>query len=126
MSVKNKKQFGVWMDTHHATVIGHADPAAAEFSVVGHVDNAGASGNSNENAAHNLEKTLQNQFFKKIASHMTNAEEVHVTGTGTAQEQFIRYLTETPQFKNTVATECTSNRMSDERLAEFISGKFKP
>ena len=122
MSVKNKKQFGVWMDNHHATVIGRA--ATEGFSVLGHADNPGASGNSNENAANNLEKTQLNQYFKKITSYMQNAEEVHVTGTGTVQEQFIHYLAETPQFKNTVAKECTSNKMSDERLVEFISGKF--
>jgi stalled ribosome rescue protein Dom34 len=124
MSVKNKKQFGVWMDNRHATVIGHADATAAEFSVLGHVENPAAGGNSNENAAHNLEKTQLNQFFKKITSHMQNAEEVHITGTGTVQEQFIHYLAETAQFKNTAARECTSNKMSDERLVEFIAGKF--
>lgn len=112
------------MDTHHATVIGHADATAGGFSVLGHADNPGVSGNSSENAANNQEKTLLNQFFKKITNHMQNAEEVHVTGTGIIQEQFIHYLAETPQFKNTVARECTSNKMSDERLVEFISGKF--
>ncbi len=124
MSVKNKKQFGVWMDTHHATIIGHADATAAEFTVLGHAKNRGADGNSNENAMQNQQKTLLQQFFKEITSHMPNAEEVHVTGTGTVQEQFIHYLAATPQFKNTVAKECTSNPMSDERLIEFISGKF--
>lgn len=113
------------MDNHHATIIGHADVADEEFSVLGHANNPGAAGNSNENAAHNQEKTLQAQFFKEITRHMQNAEEVHVTGTGTVQEQFIHYLAETPQFKNTVAKECTSNKMSDERLVEFISGKFE-
>lgn len=112
------------MDSHHATIIGHTNPTAEEFSVLGHVSNPGADGNSNENAAHNQEKTLQQKFFKEISSHMQNAEEVHITGTGTSQEQFIHYLAETPQFKNTVAKECTSNKMSDERLVEFISGKF--
>jgi stalled ribosome rescue protein Dom34 len=124
MSVKNKKQFGVWMDNRHATIVGHNDAITEEFSVLGRVDNPASGGNSNENAANNLEKTQLNQFFKKITSHMQNAEEVHVTGTGTVQEQFIHYLAETAQFKNTVARECTSNKMSDERLVEFISGKF--
>ena len=124
MSVKNKKQFGVWMDNRHATIVGHTDSTTEEFSVLGRVDNPASGGNSNENAANNLEKTQLNQFFKKITSHMQNAEEVHVTGTGTVQEQFIHYLAETAQFKNTVARECTSNKMSDERLVEFISGKF--
>lgn len=124
MSIKNKKQFGVWMDTRHATVIGHADATTEEFSVLGHAENPAAGGNSNENTANNLEKTQLHQYFKKIASHMQNAEEVHVTGTGVAQEQFIHYLAETPQFKNTAARECTSNKMSDERLVEFIRDKF--
>ena len=113
------------MDTHHATIIGHSDATATEFSVLGHAKNPGADGNSNENAKQNQEKTLLHQFFREITNHMPNAEEVHVTGTGTIQEQFIHYLAETPQFKNTVAKECTSNKMSDEKLVEFISGKFK-
>jgi hypothetical protein len=49
---------------------------------------------------------------------------VHITGTGTAQEQFIHFLAETPQFKNTITTESTSNPTSDEGLVELISGKF--
>jgi stalled ribosome rescue protein Dom34 len=125
MSAKQKKQFGVWMDNHHATIIGYADAATEEFSVLGHVHNPGADGNSNEHAKQNQQRTLQQQFFKEITSHMQNAEEVHLTGTGTVQEQFMHYLADTPQFKNTVTKECTSNKMSDERLVEFISGKFQ-
>ena len=55
---------------------------------------------------------------------MQNAEEVHVTGTGTSQEQLMHYMAETPQFKNTITNESTSNKMSDENLAEFITAKF--
>jgi stalled ribosome rescue protein Dom34 len=124
MSVNHKKQFGIWMDNHDAIIIGRAETSSEEFSVLGHAKNPGADGNSNENAAKNHEKTLQNQFFKEITRHMPNADEVHVTGTGTIQEQFIHYLADSPQFKNTVAKECTSNKMSNERLVEFISGKF--
>ena len=124
MSEKNKKQFGVWMDNHHATVVGYADPSAQEFSVLGHVENPKVGGNSSEHAANNQEKTMLHQFFRKITNLMQNAEEVHLTGTGTVQEQFIHFLAETPQFKNTVTKECTSNKMSDGRLVEFFSGKF--
>ena len=124
MSQKNKKQFGVWMDSHHATVVGRADAEAVNFSVLGHADNSGAQSNSNEKSAHNDEKTLQHKFFKEITSLMQNAEEVHVTGTGTAQEQLMHYMAGTPQFKNTVTNESTSNKMSDENLTEYISEKF--
>lgn len=124
MSQKNKKQFGIWMDNHHATVTGRAGADVESFSVIGHVENAGAQANSNEKNAQNDAKRLQVKFFKEITALMQNAEEVHITGTGTAQEQLMHFMKETPQFKNTVTTESTSNKMSDERLAEFIAQKF--
>lgn len=124
MSGKNKKQFGVWMDSQQATVLGRENADTGNFVILGHAKNGGVGSNSNENAANNLEKTLLNKFFKEINSYMQNAEEIHVTGTGTIQEQFINYMSETPQFKNTVAKESTSKKMSDEKLIEFISEKF--
>jgi len=130
MSVKNKQQhqFGVWMDTHHATVVGRAADATdgdSGFSILGHVKNPGADANSSETAEQHQAETLRHHFFKEIASHLTNAEEVHITGPGTAQEQFIHWLAETPQFKHTVTTEATSIPMSDDSLVELISGTFQ-
>ena len=124
MTQKNKKQFGVWMDTHHATVVGRANAGTQDFSVLGYAENAGAEFNTSEKNAHNDEKTLQHKFFKEILNHMQNAEEVHLTGTGTSQEQLMHYMADTPQYKNTVTTESTSNKMSDENLAEYIAAKF--
>lgn len=124
MTVKNKKQFGVWMDSHHATVVGREHVDSGAFVMLTHAENAGKESNSNEYTANNQEKTATHKFFKELTSHMQNAEEIHVTGTGTIQEQFIHYLAETPQFKNTVAKESTSNKMSDEKLIEFIAQKF--
>ena len=124
MTQKNKKQFGVWMDTHHATVIGRANADTEDFTVLAVAGNAGAEHNSSEKNQHNDERTLQHKFFKEILSHMQNAEEVHLTGTGTSQEQLMRYMADTPQFKNTVTQESTSNKMSDEKLAAYIGAKF--
>ena len=124
MTQKNKKQFGVWMDTHHATVVGRATAETEDFTVLAVAGNAGAEHNTSEKNQHNDERTLQHKFFKEILSHMQNAEEVHLTGTGTSQEQLMRYMADTPQFKNTVTGESTSNKMSDENLAAYISAKF--
>jgi len=124
MRQKNKKQFGVWMDTHHATVVGRATADTEDFTVLAVAGNAGAEHNTSEKNEHNDEKTLQHKFFKEILSHMQNAEEVHLTGTGTSQEQLMRYMADTPQFKNTLTHESTSNKMSDENLAAYIGGKF--
>ena len=124
MTQKNKKQFGVWMDTHHATVVGRANADTENFTVLAVAGNAGAEHNTSEKNQNNDERTLQHKFFKEILSHMQNAEEVHLTGTGTSQEQLMRYMAETPQFKNTVTQESTSNKMSDENLAAYIGAKF--
>jgi stalled ribosome rescue protein Dom34 len=120
----NQKKFGVWMDTQHATVVGSDDTDAGTLTVLAHITGEEVSpspSNKNENSQ---KKMLQAKFFKEITSHMVNATQVHATGTGQVQEQFMHYLAETPQFKNTKTEECTANKMSDERLVEFFTAKF--
>ena len=124
MSGKNKKQFGVWMDSHNATIVGREQIDTGNFVIIAHTKNNSQGGNSNENASNNSERTLQHKFFKEIGSHMQNVDEVYVTGTGKEQEQFIRFLSETPQFKNVIAKESTSNKMSDEKLLEYMTAYF--
>lgn len=124
MSSKNKKQFGVWMDTRHATIAGRQHVDSGDWVVLGHVEDPGASANSNENAANHQEIALTHKFFKEIAAKMTNVEEVHVTGTGQVQEQFIKFLANTPQYKNAVASESTSNKMDDHQLLAFMTKQF--
>lgn len=121
---KNKKQFGIWMDSQQAVIAGKENIDTGDFVILAHAKTGGKESNSNENAANNAEKSGLLKFFKEITSHMQNVDEVHVTGTGTVQEQFINYLAETPQFKNVVAKESTSNKMSDEHFIEFISTHF--
>jgi stalled ribosome rescue protein Dom34 len=125
MSERSKKQFGIWMDSHQAIIVGRENLETGDFVVVASEKNSSYSGNSNENASNNSEKTSRQVFFKEISAHMQNIDELHVTGTGQVQEQFIHYMAATPQFKNTVAKHSTSNKMSEDKLVEFITGKFK-
>lgn len=122
--MSDKKQFGVWMDAHHATVVGMDNQSEAGFVVLGHVNNATPTGNSNEHTENNHIATLQQKYFKQITALMPNVDEIHVTGTGDTQEQFIKYLSNTPQYKNAVAKESTSNKMSDEKFIEMITANF--
>lgn len=124
MSNKNKKLFGVWMDSQTATIVGKETVDSGEFIILDHVTNVGSDHNQNEKTAHNKEIGLTNKFFKEIASVMPNIDEIHITGTGQAQEQFIKFLAETPQYKNALSTESTSNRMSDENLIQYITKHF--
>lgn len=124
MSEKNKKQFGVWMDTQNATIVGKEDFENGEFLVLGQVKNAGPDNHSTEKTTNNQEINLTQKFFKEIASKMPNVDEIHITGTGQIQEQFMKYLAETPQYKNSVSSESTSNKMSEENLVAFIEKYF--
>ena len=123
MSNTENKQFGVWMDNRKASITGRVG-IDDQFQFLGTESNKGIRANSNEKSAHNDEKMLQQKFFKNILAHMPNATEIHLTGTGTAQEQFKHYLTETPQFKNTKVNESTSEPMSEEKLIEFFNSNF--
>ncbi len=55
---------------------------------------------------------------------MPNAEKLHVTGTGTAQEELKHYMADTPQYKNTKVEDSTSESTSDEKLLEFFDTNF--
>ena len=122
--MNNQKKFGVWMDNHHAVVVGSAIGDDETLTVIAHVNGEKTTQNSSENAAFNQERNVQGKFFKEITTHLTNATQIHVTGTGKAQEQFIHFLAETPQFKNSKTSESTSNKMNDDKLVEFINAKL--
>ena len=120
----NQKQFGVWMDTYHATVVKSENAETGHLVIVAHIKGEEVSPSPNQKNEHNQKKMLQAKLFKEITSHLQNATHLHATGTGQVQEQFIHYLAETPQFKYTKTEESTSNKMSDENLAAYISAKF--
>ena len=120
----NQKQFGVWMDTHQATIVGSESDENTMLKIVAHTNGEEVAPNSNEKNESNHKKSLQAKFFKEITKHLQNATHLHVTGTGQVLEQFIPYMAETPQFKNTKPEEPTSNKMSDEKLLAFFSDKL--
>ena len=122
--MSDQKKFGVWMDTSSAIVVGKETQGSDSISVLATIKGEKASPNSNEKNSNNHEKSLQVKFFKEISTHLQNATHIHITGTGQVQEQFIHYLAETPQFKNAKTDESTSNKMSDEKLVEFMAAKI--
>jgi hypothetical protein len=123
--MSNQKKFGVWMDTHQATVVASDNSEPATLTVVAHIKGEGGSSSSgSEKSENNQKQMLQAKFFKEIATHIVNATHLHATGTGQIQEQFIHYLASTPQFKNTKTEESTANKMSDEKLLEFFADKL--
>lgn len=124
MTEKNKKQFGVWMDTRFAAIAGRTEIDKGDFVILGHVHNAAKDKNADEKTSNNKEITLTQKFFKEIAHLMPNIDEIHVTGTGQIQEQFLRYLSETPQYKSAKSSESTSNKLDDAQLIALVTNHF--
>ncbi|MEP7170070.1 MAG: hypothetical protein ABI855_11925 [Bacteroidota bacterium] len=122
--MKNNYKFGIWMDSLHATIV-KVDNENGKIKVLTHVKGEEPTPHENEKTENNQKIMLQAKYFKEIASHLQNATHVHLTGTGQAQEQFIHYLSQTPQFKNTQTEESTTNRMSDEKLLDYLNDKLK-
>lgn len=112
------------MDSRNATIVGNTGPDSGAFALLGHVKNEGQHSNSSEKTSNNEEIMLKHKYFKEIAGIMPNIDEIHITGTGQIQEEFIKYLADTPQYKNALSSISTSNKMSDEHLAEFIKKHF--
>ena len=112
------------MDSMHATILARENESEGGFIILAKEESVGHESNSNEKTGNNAEKGEQHKFFKNIAAHMQNVDELHVTGTGVAQEQFIKFLASTPQFKNVKTKESTSNKMSDTALIEYIAAKM--
>lgn len=119
-----KYQFGVWMDNYNAVIIGRDEDETQDFQVIATVNSEMPAPNTNEHTGNNHEIMLKKKFFKEILKYMQNAKEVHLTGTGQAQEELMKYMAEEPQFKNTVTSESTTTPMSEERIAEYIAEKF--
>ncbi len=126
MNNKRKKQFGVWMDTHHAVIVGRADGNGVEFSVLGTAGEVGDIQVMPERKQYPDASVLQDRFFKEILFYMRNAEEVHLTGTGKWQKEFIAYMSNSPQCKDTATAVSISAKMNDDELAEYIETQFVP
>ena len=93
--MNNQKKFGVWMDTQQAVIVGSNGTDEENLVVLAHVKGEEISQNSSEKTSNNQAKMVLAKFFKEITTHLQNATLIHLTGTGTAQEQFIHYLKET-------------------------------
>ncbi len=124
MSEKNKKQFGIWMDTQDAIITGRENIDNGDFVILDRVTMGAGGNNSSEYTANNQQIHLTQKYFKEIVNKIPNMDEVHVTGTGQIQEQFIKFLADTAQYKNAVSSDSTSNKMSDDQLLAFMNKHF--
>ncbi len=122
---KKFKQFGIWMDNRHATVVGVSQNNEDDgFKVLAHIKESATLPNSNEHTLNNDKQRHLRMFFKEVSHELQNAEELYVTGISTVQEEFKAFLAETPQFKNVKVKLDTAAEISDEALIDHTKKAF--
>lgn len=123
--MSDKKLAGLWIDGRKAIVVtNHDGQDVSEFDVKQIVFADVQHGNSNENAANNVEQTNKVKFFKEIEKIITNSTDLYITGPGTSQEELRNYLLETPQYKNLNIKLGTDSQLSEQEVLEEVKSHF--
>jgi stalled ribosome rescue protein Dom34 len=123
MKQEHQKQYaGVWMDHHNALFItrDNGDFALLEEKVV-----AGEyHGDKGEHASMNAEKTDNRKYFKTIASHLLNFDEIFIFGPGKSQEEFLNFLHDDQHFKNKKITLGSAEKMTNPQTVAKVKDFF--
>lgn len=123
--MSDKKLAGLWIDGRKAIVVtNHDGQDVSEFEVKQIVFADVQHGNSNENAANNVEQTNKSKFFKEIEKVITNSTDLYITGPGTSQEELRNHLLETRQYKNLNIKLGTDSQLSEEQVLEEVKSHF--
>lgn len=121
----DKKIAGIYLDHQHAIVVSNHDGHnVQEFELKGKIKGKHNKSHGSEHAANNSSKTDQVKFFKEITNHLTNSQELYITGHGTAQEQLKHYLQETPQYKNVKIQLGETDQMNEQQLVNKMKKKY--
>ena len=123
--MSDKKLAGIWIDGRKAIVVtNHDGQDVSEFEVRETVKADVQHGNSNENAANNVEQTNKVKFYKEIEKIITNSTDLYVTGPGTSQEELRNHLLDTAQYKNLNIKLGTDSQLSEEQVLEEVKSHF--
>ena len=105
--MSNQKKFGVWMDTHHATVVGCDNSEAGTLAVLAHITGDDVSSSGSEKNENNQKQMLQAKFFKEIATQINNLEQRRVAISCIGLEEIAREVNPTLIGSETISKQTT-------------------
>ena len=112
---------GVWMDHHQAQFIV---PVNGEFSFGTKVHSGEYHGDKGEHAAMNAEKADARKYYKTIAHHLMEYDEIYLFGPGKSQEELRNFLHEDSHFKNKRIAVGASSHMTDHQMVAKVRDFF--
>ena len=123
---KSEKLAGVSLDHHEAHIISNHDgQEVTSLQIKGHVKSEDHGRHGSEFTANNAKVNALHKFFDDILAHLTNTQELHLLGTGTAQEEFTNYLATIPQWKKMKVTDEPTGKMSAEETLNKLSEHYR-
>lgn len=123
---QTEKLAGIWMDHQEAFVISNHDGKTINtLEVKAHVKADYQGGYGSEHTSQNAKKNALHKFFQEAMQPLANTEELHLIGTGTAQEELMHYLAEIPQWKKMKVTQDTAGKMGADQALNAISEHYK-
>lgn len=124
---QSKQHAGVWLDSHHATIIANAPGNETGDFVV--EDRVGSPEILKGGSEHTFNQTKQADtlhYFKELAERLRQYDEILVFGPGKSQEQFHNFLDTDGHFKDKKITVGSSDKLSDAKMIERVRDFFAP
>ncbi|MFM2393808.1 MAG: hypothetical protein RLZZ546_1790 [Bacteroidota bacterium] len=124
---KAVKVVGVWMDQKNAHIISSPDKSANDdFEILSNVDCDDHDSDTFKNERVNLSKETQEQkkYFKEIASHIQDSDNIYLFGPGQVQEQFKRFLKDYQNFNKKDIKLGTADKISDNQMIACVKDFF--
>ena len=122
---KLEKFAGVWLDHHEAHIISnHNGQEVTSLQINGHVKADVNNRYGSEVTANNSKVTKLHKFFDEIMGHLTNTQELHLLGAGTAQEQLTHYLATIPQWQKLKVSDEPTGKMNAEQTLKKIADHY--
>ncbi len=120
-----EKLAGVWLDHHEAHIVSNHNGNEVSFlQIKGQVKSDEQKGHGSEFTAHKAKVNSLHKFFNEIMKQLTNTQELHLLGIGTAQEELIHYLANIPQWKKMKVTEEATGKMNAQQTLNKIAEHF--
>lgn len=122
-----EKLAGVWLDHHEAHIISNHDGrTVSALRVKGHVtSDTHSGGHGSEYTANNAKVNALHKFFNEILHELTNTDELHLLGTGIAQEQLIHYVKGISQWKKMKVTEESTGKLNAAQALDKVATHFQ-
>ncbi len=127
MKMKKNKQLGIWMDHSNAYLMALTNDTIVENIIESELtqEEKEISLSKNEKYLHNKEQNFQLSYYKKLSDAIRNYQEVILFGPTDAKNELLNLVKDDHLFKNIKIEVLHSDKMSANKMHDFVREYFK-